>query len=73
MSSYNYFTLQDALLVALVQAPFPYSTLPPDWPTMYTSAILYAEHRISRDIVVLNERVIDTSLHTPLQAIATWT
>ena len=64
MSSYNFYTLQDELLAALAQAPYPYNIIPPDWPTMYNSAIIYAEHRISRDIVVLNERVIDTSLIT---------
>ncbi len=64
MSSYNFYTLQDALVAALAQAPDPYNNLPSDWPTMYNSAILYAEHRISRDIVPLNERVIDTSLNS---------
>lgn len=64
MRAYNYYTLQDALVAALAQAPYPYTVLPPDWPTMYESALLYAEHRISRDLVLLAERVIDDTLTT---------
>lgn len=64
MNGYNFYTLQDELLNALALAPYPYVVQPPDWPTMYNSSLIYAEHRISRDLVLLAERVIDTSLTT---------
>lgn len=64
MKAYNFYTLQDELLAALAMAPYPYEVFPPDWQTMYSNALLYAEHRISRDLVLLAERVIDGSLST---------
>ncbi len=65
MSALNYYTLRDTLAAALVQAPYPYEALPPDFEiVLYDQSITYAEGRIYKDLVLLYERVIDTTLTT---------
>ena len=62
MAGLTYTTLQQTLATALVQAPAPYIVLPPDFAQLYPQAIAYAEGRIYRDVVMLANRSVVTSI-----------
>lgn len=62
--SYNYTTLQSALLQALVKSQAPAYVPPADFATLFPRAIEYAEGRIYRELVLLATRKQDTSLVT---------
>lgn len=64
MTALTYTTLRDTLVTALSQAPYPYTTLPDDFNTLYPQAITYAEGRIYKDLVLLATRTVDASLVT---------
>ena len=62
--SYNYGTLQNATLQALVKSQPPTYTPPPDYATLFPRAIEYAEARIYRDVIMLATRTQNTQLST---------
>lgn len=64
MAALTWTTLQTAIAAALVQAPSPYTALPPDFLTLFPQATSYAEGRIYRDLVLLATRTQDMSLTT---------
>lgn len=64
MTAITWSGLQSAVAAALVQAPSPYTSLPPDFTTLFPIATSYAESRICTEIVLLNTRTEDTSLST---------
>lgn len=53
---YTWTSLQTSVAVALVQAPSPYTSLPPNFVQEFPNAVSYAEGRIARDLVLLNSR-----------------
>jgi hypothetical protein len=64
MAAQTWITLQNTLLVALSQAVAPYTVIPSDFATLFPQATSYAEQRIYRELVPLNERTQNTSLTT---------
>ena len=64
MAAQTWTTIQNMLLVSLSQAVSPYTLIPTDFVTLYPQATSYAEQRIYRDLVPLNERTENTSLST---------
>ena len=68
MAAQTWTSLQNALVAMLSQAPPPYNQLPGDFVTLFPQATSYAEGRIYREIVPLNERNQNTSLTTTAAA-----
>jgi hypothetical protein len=64
MAAQTWTTIQNALLVGAAQAASPYTIIPADFATILPQATSYAEQRIYRDLVPLNERTQNTSLTT---------
>lgn len=64
MAAQTYTGLQTALVAETVKAQSPYTTIPPDFATIFPEAISYAEGRIYRDLVLLTTRQQNTSLQT---------
>jgi hypothetical protein len=64
MAAQTWTTLQTTLMVALSQGPAPYTIIPTAFAALLPQATSYAEQRIYREIVPLNERTQNTSLAT---------
>lgn len=64
MAALTWSTLQTSLIVMLAQGPSPYTVIPSDFAALYPQATSYAEGRIYRDLIPLNERTQNTSLTT---------
>lgn len=64
MSALTYASLEQVLLVALTQAPSPYSVIPPDFAALYDRSISYAESRICAEIPLLANRTQNATLST---------
>jgi hypothetical protein len=65
MAGQTWTTIQNAVIVALAQAPSPYNVANiPDFTTQFAQAASYAELRIYRDLVMLCTRMQNTSLGT---------
>lgn len=65
MAGQNWTSIQNAVIVALAQAPSPYDVSAiPDFTTLFAQATSYAELRIYRDLVMLCTRQQNTSLTT---------
>lgn len=64
MAAQTWDSIKQAVVVALMQAPSPYTSLPPDFEVMFPQAMSYAEGRIYRDLTPLCARTQNTSLTT---------
>jgi hypothetical protein len=64
MAAQTWTSIQNSLIAMLSQAPPPYNQIPGDFVTLYPQATSYAEGRIYREIVPVNERSQNTSLST---------
>jgi|SRR5271166_135977 len=64
MAAQTWTTIQSALVAMLAQAPYPYNVIPNDFMTLYAQATSYAEQRIYRELVPINQRGLNTSLTT---------
>ncbi len=64
MATQTWNSIQNALVVMLSQAPPPYNVIPADFTALLPQATSYAEQRIYRELVPLNQRNTDTTLST---------
>lgn len=64
MAAQTWSSIKTALLVELSQAPPPYNVVPPDFDALMPQATSYAEERIYREMIPLNQRNLNTSLST---------
>ena len=65
---FTWSTLEVAVAAALVQGVSPWTSLPADFTELFPVATSYAEGRICRDIVLLNNREQNYSLSTTVAA-----
>lgn len=64
MAAQTWTTLQTSLMVMLEQGSAPYNVIPSDFATLLPQATSYAEQRIYREMVPLNERGENTAFTT---------